>query len=53
VVGSIDECLMRARSEGLAFVIPPQEIGGGCESIEIFRFQCSIMVGRRQEPMRV
>ena len=44
VVASVDECLMRARSEGLALVIPAQEIGGRRDSFEVFRFQGSITV---------
>ena len=53
VVASVDECLMRARSEGFALVIPAQEIGGRRDSFKVFRFQGSITVSSCQESMRV
>ena len=53
VVASIDECLMRARSEGLALGIPAHEVGGRRESFEVFGFQGCITVGGCQESMRV
>ena len=53
VVAAIDEYLMRARSERLALVIPPQEIRGRRDSFKVFRFQGSITVSSCQESMRV
>ena len=51
-VASIEECLMRARSEGLALGIASHEVGCRRKSFEVFGFQRGLTVGGFEEAIR-
>ena len=52
VVASIEECLMRARPEGLALGIASDEVGRRRKSFEVFGFQRCFTVGRFEQAIR-
>ena len=43
---------MRSLPEGLALVIPAQEIGGGREPFKVFGFERRVTIGGLQQPIR-
>ena len=51
-VAAIEECLMCARGERLAIVIPAHEVGRNRESLDIFGFERCVTIGGSQQPIR-